>query len=185
MDGRTRLVNMCGVVSESALSRGGRGGSYTHTPFPLRTEMAAAALSRRGVTGVRTTKGLFFIVTLLSLVCVARTWIDKDQLVKLKEDVQRAQQQMDSLKAEYKSTSVFMSKYMILMDPLMALLKKASPDFPPLEEFLENIKGFMEKTKTFIDGETDETDARIEEMEEKLGKFKKLIKFLEEQQAEF
>ncbi len=44
--------------------------------------MAAAALSRsRGVAGVRTTKGLFFILTLLSVVCVASSLIDKDQLV--------------------------------------------------------------------------------------------------------
>ncbi len=50
--------------------------------FLFRTAMAAAALSRsRGVAGVRTTKGLFFIFTLLSLVCLASSLIDKDQLI--------------------------------------------------------------------------------------------------------
>ncbi|KAI3375806.1 hypothetical protein L3Q82_004088 [Scortum barcoo] len=93
--------------------------------------MAAAALSRRGLTGVRTTKGLFFIVTLLSLVCVASSLIDKDKL------------------AEKATNSELISDYMSFMKPLIALVKQtkeASSDFSQLEGFLENIKVLMEKT---------------------------------------
>ncbi len=44
--------------------------------------MAAAGLSRsRGVAGVRATKGPFFILTLMCVVGLASSWIDKDPLV--------------------------------------------------------------------------------------------------------
>lgn len=86
------------------------------------------------------------------------------------------------------TTSELMSEYMGFMDPLTALLKKSlegSPDdFPPVEGFLHSIKGFMEKTKAYIDRENVKLMAKIGNTEEKLGKMKKLIEFIEEQQTE-
>ncbi len=50
--------------------------------FGFRTVMAAAALCRsRGVAGARATKGPLFVVTLMFLVCLASSWIDKDLMV--------------------------------------------------------------------------------------------------------
>lgn len=86
------------------------------------------------------------------------------------------------------TASELMSEYMGFMDPLTALLKKSleglPDDFPPVEGFLHSIKGFMEKTKAYLDGENVKIMANIGNNEEKLGKMAKLIKFIEEQQAE-
>ncbi|KAI3375807.1 hypothetical protein L3Q82_004089 [Scortum barcoo] len=116
------------------------------------TEMAAAALSRRGVAGVRTTKGLFFIVTLLSLVCVASSWMDKDQLEMHKEYLQRVQEELDSMKEKKATHSEFISDFISLLHPLTELMKKSSKVFSdiPLEGFLESIK-IMEKNGRVLD----------------------------------
>lgn len=69
------------------------------------------------------------------------------------------------------------------MDPLIAFLKKASiecPVFLPLEAILEAIKDLMEKTSE----QNEELDLKIEMAEKQLVKYQKLIKFLEEQEAE-
>ncbi|KAM9335985.1 uncharacterized protein ABDE67_020987 [Symphorus nematophorus] len=135
----------------------------------------AAAASR--------TKGLFFILTLLCLVCLTSVLIDKNQLEKNKEELQRAEQEIHRLKAERASISELMRESMSFMVPLIAVVKKtlkASPDFLPLEEFLENIKDFMEKTNE----RNEKLGAKMQNTEQKLGKVKKLIQFLEEHQAE-
>lgn len=47
----------------------------------LQTVMAAVLASSRGLTVSSSTKGLFLIFTLLSLICLSSALIDKDQLV--------------------------------------------------------------------------------------------------------
>ena len=69
------------------------------------------------------------------------------------------------------------------MDPLIAFLKKASiecPVFLPLEGILENAKSFMEETNE----RSEEMALEIETSDKQLGYHQKLIKFLEEQEAE-
>lgn len=82
-----------------------------------------------------------------------------------------------------------MSAYVKLMDPLIALMKINSEDlpddFPPLEGLLVNVKDFVVKAKTFIDGNDEEVNEDIENTEQKLRQLKKLIKYVEDQQAEF
>lgn len=139
------------------------------------------------MAGFRTTKGLFFIFTLLCLVCLASSQVDKMKLEYFKENHQKLQQDLDTLKAERVAIAQLMSDSMNLMDPLIALVKKtseASPDFPPMEGFVVNIKGILEKTKNYVDRQNEELDARIESSEQKLGTLKKVIKILEEQLAE-
>ncbi|KAI3370481.1 hypothetical protein L3Q82_025244, partial [Scortum barcoo] len=125
--------------------------------------------SSSGVAGVRNTKGLFFIFTLLSRVCLTSS-IDKF--------IDR--QGPTGLMAEKTTNSELISKYMSFMDPVIALLKKtseASPDFAPLEGLLENIKGLMEETNK----QNEEFGVKTEIAEQELEKLKKLFKFLEEQ----
>lgn len=73
---------------------------------------------------------------------------------------------------------------MSFIDPLEAIMKETSSDFPPVEEFMENLKGFMEKTKTYVDAENEEADAEIEKSEQELEKMRKLIHLIEDYQAE-
>ncbi len=77
-----------------------------------------------------------------------------------------------------------MSEYLSLMDPLITLLKTLSPNFPPLEGFLDHVKSLVDKTKTYIEEENVEFGAEIGSGEQILGNLKKLIKFIEEYQAE-
>ncbi len=61
--------------------------------------------------------------------------------------------------SEMATASELMTEYMSNMDPMIALVKKvseASPDFPPMEGFLENIKDFVKKSKTYVDGKNEE-----------------------------
>ncbi|XP_051284480.1 uncharacterized protein LOC127379198 isoform X16 [Dicentrarchus labrax] len=76
---------------------------YSSSPSIHPAAMAAAALSRsRGVAGVTATRGLLFIFSLLYLVCLASSFIDKDQLERQKENVQKAEQQiLKSLKTQH------------------------------------------------------------------------------------
>lgn len=139
------------------------------------------------MAGFRTTKGLFFIFTLLCLVCLASSQLDKMKLEYFKENHQKLQQDLDTLKAERVTFAQLMSDSMNLMDPLIALVKKTSealPDFQPMEGFVVNIKGILEKTKNYVDRQNEKLDARIESSEQKLGTLKKVIEFLEEQLAE-
>ena len=79
-----------------------------------------------------------------------------------------------------------MNEYMKIMEQMEALVKKTPlpDDFLPVEGLLQSTKGFMEKTKTYIERKKEELGANIEESDEKVGKMKKLVEFLEENQAE-
>lgn len=86
-------------------------------------------------------------------------------------------------------TSDVMSEFMHFVDPMIALMKKieeksADDDFPPLNSFMESIKNYIEKTKTYSDRKYKEVGENIKETEKKLDTFKKLIEFFEEQEAE-
>ena len=81
-----------------------------------------------------------------------------------------------------------MIEYMNIMEQMVALTKKTltnvPDDFPPMEGLLQSVNGFMEKTKTYLERERAEFDARVEEHDKEVGKMKKLVEFLEEKQAE-
>ncbi|XP_033992517.1 uncharacterized protein LOC117487876 isoform X6 [Trematomus bernacchii] len=70
---------------------------YRRSPFThITAAMAAAVSSRsRGAAG-----GLFFLFTLLGLVCTAASLMDENQLKYLKETVQEVEQDLDKLKAQ-------------------------------------------------------------------------------------
>ncbi|TMS02288.1 hypothetical protein E3U43_007828 [Larimichthys crocea] len=146
---------------------------------------SSALSSSRGVAGV---KGLFFIFTVLCLVCFVSSLIEKDELKKLKQKVQKAEQELDWQKAERAFTSEVMNYYSNLMDPLTALVKKTTKglpdDFPPLDGLMDNLKVFIEKTKSYVDAEYAEEDEEMENTEQELKEMKKLIKSIEDFQAE-
>eukprot|EP00064_Thunnus_orientalis_P017592 superscaffoldBa00003785_g17676 len=106
--------------------------------------------------GVRTTKGLYFTLTLLCLVCLASSLTDKDQL------------------AHYESEGRMMN----IMEQTVALMKKSltnvPDDFPPMEGLLESVNGFMEKTKTYLERERAEFDAR-EKLKESVQRSQQLL----------
>ncbi|CAI5672574.1 unnamed protein product [Oreochromis niloticus] len=138
------------------------------------------------VTVCSTTKGLFLMFTLLSLVCFSSSLIDKNQLKQLKESYQKIKQQMDRLKAGREKvdfSSELMSEYLRIMDPLIALMKK-SDGFPQLNTFMEYIKNFVKESKANIDRDNEELGEEIEESEMKLEQLRKIIEVLEEKQAE-
>ncbi|KAL3046582.1 hypothetical protein OYC64_004549 [Pagothenia borchgrevinki] len=145
--------------------------------------MAAAVSSRsRGAAG-----GLFFLFTLLALVCTAAS-LDENNLKNLKEAVQKAEQDLDKLKAQRDTASELINGFMSLLDPTMAFMRKAtegSPEYSAFtEEYLKSTKGFMEKVKSLIDGDNQELDAKILKWENDLRASKKIVQSLEEYHAE-
>lgn len=81
------------------------------------------------------------------------------------------------------TTPELMNEFRSLVDPLIAFLKKASiesPLFLPLEGMMENTKDIMEETSK----KYEELALRIETADKQLGNYQKLIKFIEEQEAE-
>ncbi|KAI9538124.1 hypothetical protein NQZ68_017857 [Dissostichus eleginoides] len=143
--------------------------------------MAAAVSSRsRGAAG-----GLFFLFTLLGLVCTAASLMDENKLKNLKEKLQKAEQDLDKLKARRDTASEFINGFMSLLDPTIAFMRKAaegSPEFSALsEEYLKSTKGFMENVKSLMDGDNVKLDAEILKLEQDLRASKKIVQSLEEQ----
>ncbi|CAK6967921.1 uncharacterized protein LOC127379198 isoform X11 [Scomber scombrus] len=153
-----------------------------HSPHSSYTSTAMAA------AGVQTTKGLYFTFTLLCLVCLASSLMPKDELEKLILQMKQIQQQQDSVKADYESMGTYLRHidgYLKIMEQLEVWVKKSDlPDnFPSMDGILQNIKD-LEKLKTYLGRENEELGAKIEKTDEKFRKTMKLIKFLEENQAE-
>ncbi|KAK1890046.1 Carbohydrate sulfotransferase 12 [Dissostichus eleginoides] len=128
--------------------------------------MAAAVSSRsRGAAG-----GLFFLFTLLGLVCTAASLMDENKL------------------ARRDTASEFNNGFMSLLDPTIAFMRKAaegSPEYSAVtEEYLKSTKGFMEKFKSLMDGDNVKLDAKISKWEQDLRKKKIFVQAQEEQHAE-
>ncbi|XP_033992514.1 uncharacterized protein LOC117487876 isoform X3 [Trematomus bernacchii] len=140
---------------------------YRRSPFThITAAMAAAVSSRsRGAAG-----GLFFLFTLLGLVCTAASLMDENQL------------------ADRDTDSEFSNGFMSLLDPTMAFVRKAAEGSPELsaftEEYLKSTKGFMENVKSLMDGDNEELDARILKLQQRLRASKKKVQALEEYHAE-
>ncbi|XP_078020269.1 uncharacterized protein LOC144459692 [Epinephelus lanceolatus] len=138
--------------------------------------MAAAAVPRsRGVAG-----GLYFLFTLMCLVCLASSLIDKDKLADIKESNQKIQQKLDELKAQKDIFLETVSENMRDISSVMTYLKETgeeSEDFLTLERKMENLK-------TFVDEQNKKWDAEIEKTERELRTMGKIIKALETYHAE-
>ncbi|KAK1890241.1 ADP-ribosylation factor-like protein 2-binding protein [Dissostichus eleginoides] len=125
--------------------------------------MAAAVSSRsRGAAG-----GLFFLFTLLGLVCTAASLMDENKLKHFKELLQDEEQDLEKAKAQRDTNSEIINNYVSLLDPIMAL------------EFLERVKGFMEETES-----SDGMNIGILEIEHNLSDEQIIIRALEDFQSE-
>ncbi|KAM3589961.1 uncharacterized protein V6R79_000770 [Siganus canaliculatus] len=111
---------------------------------------------------------------------------DKDE--QLKENTRKLEKDLAFQKDEMETSSELIDSYANLMVPLSELMKKTTsslPDgFPPLDEMMQMLKDFIQKTKVYIDDKKEDMAEAIEIKEEKLRKMKMLIQILEEQQAE-
>ncbi|CAK6967922.1 uncharacterized protein LOC127379198 isoform X11 [Scomber scombrus] len=139
--------------------------------------------------GFQTTKGLYFTFTLLCLVCLASSVKSDDELEKLILQMKQIQQEQVSVKANYESIGTHLrhfDDYLKIMEQLEAWVKKSDlpDDFPSMDGLLQNAKDFMEKLKTYLGRENEELGAKIDKSDEKFRNTMKLIKFLEEKQAE-
>ncbi|XP_070849912.1 carbohydrate sulfotransferase 12-like [Chaetodon trifascialis] len=96
--------------------------------------------------------------------------------------VEKYEQDIDSVKAEYKeytsdiaAVSQLMDEYVSMADRAMSLMNKAShgsADSLPLKEFVQSI---VEKTKTFLDRQGEGLAAKVVKAEEKLEESKKML----------
>ncbi|KAF3836918.1 hypothetical protein F7725_004382 [Dissostichus mawsoni] len=86
--------------------------------------LPAHAPKSRGVAG-----GLFFLFTLLGLVCSVAS-LDENKLKNLKEQLQKAEQDLDKLKADRDTASEFINGFMSPLDPMIAFMRKATEGSP-------------------------------------------------------
>lgn len=77
-----------------------------------------------------------------------------------------------------------MDKLVCLCDPLIEKVKEIVSDFPPLLEFMECIKSFLEASKPYIDREVKKRTADMDNYGQKLKDLERLIRNLEESRAE-
>ena len=79
-------------------------------------------------------------------------------------------------------------RYSSYIEQQLASLKKDSEespeDFPPLEGFLEHMKGLLDENWTFVDGKNREIDAETARIEQEQGEMMKIIKCLENHKIE-
>ncbi|KAF3836917.1 hypothetical protein F7725_004381 [Dissostichus mawsoni] len=131
---------------------------------------------------------MFFLFTLLGLVCTAASLMDENELKHFKELLQDEEQDLEKAKADRDTASEFNNGFMSLLDPTIAFMRKAaegSPEFSALtEEYLKSTKGFMEKFKSLMDGDNVKLDAKISKWEQDLRKKKIFVQAQEEQHAE-
>lgn len=84
--------------------------------------------------------------------------------------------------------SVFVSKLkddaVRLLDALTAMLEETMPEFTPLLKSVEDLKSFMESSKTNLHREQEKAAAESYKYEEKLKSLERQIAILEESQAE-
>ncbi|KAJ4929018.1 hypothetical protein JOQ06_004639 [Pogonophryne albipinna] len=140
--------------------------------------MAAAVSSRsRGAAG-----GLFFLFTLLGLVCTAAS-LDENQSKNVKEKLQEIEQDMDKLKAQRVTAAEFSNGWMSYLDPMMALIRKSAEGSPEqsafTEEYVKITEDYMEKAKVLIDEANVKFDAKMLKVDKDLSALKKLIQALE------
>ncbi|XP_076738022.1 uncharacterized protein LOC143416545 isoform X2 [Maylandia zebra] len=144
------------------------------------------------VTVCSTSKGLFLVFTLLSLVCFSSSLIDKDQLTQFKENYQNMKQHLDKLKAqreeEVNFNSELLSEYLKLMDPFIEVMKRSTKDSPDgfYEEvtLMESYKNLVAVIKVEIDRKNKNLGEKMEETEKELGELNKRIKCIEEHRDE-
>ncbi|XP_078020357.1 uncharacterized protein LOC144459714 [Epinephelus lanceolatus] len=141
-----------------------------------RTAMAAAAVPRsRGVAG-----GLYFLFTLMCLVCLTSSLMDKDELADIKERNQINQQILEKLKAQKDIFLETVSENMRCISSVMTYLKETGEES---QDFLTLVRN-MENLKTFVDEQNKKWDAEIEKTEWELKTMGKIIKVLETYHAE-
>ncbi|KAL7375647.1 hypothetical protein ABVT39_026457 [Epinephelus coioides] len=138
--------------------------------------MAAAAVPRsRGVAG-----GLFFLFTLMCLVCLTSSLIDMNKVADIKESNQIIQQKLDELKAQKDIFLETVSENMRDISSVMTYLKETAEES---EDFLTLVRK-MENLKTFTGEHNKKLDAEIEKTEQELRTMGKIIKALETYHAE-
>lgn len=81
------------------------------------------------------------------------------------------------------SAKVLMDVSMSLIDQAIALSKGQDED-PLTDSFLGNVKGFVERSKAYVDQTDEELHAKLGDSEEQLRQMNKLIELLEENKAE-
>ncbi|KAG7243247.1 hypothetical protein INR49_011686 [Caranx melampygus] len=126
---------------------------------------AATAAAAAAATAFSSSKGLFLLLTLLSLVCFSNSLLDKDKV------------------AIDEWALFIISKSMA--DSISSVERfMASPiNLIPMDIDLNRIKGLMQRTKNIFDRKFEDLDTKIEDGEEEVRTIDKLIKFLEENKA--
>ncbi|MEQ2203666.1 hypothetical protein XENOCAPTIV_001976, partial [Xenoophorus captivus] len=147
------------------------------------TEMtAAASLRNRELVGVRKAKILFLILTLLSSLCPASSWMDKEDLKEINENIQKLKRDILRKKVNNMLDSAFIPHLLEDLSHQLGhfakTLKNILPNFPAAPEFFEYFKGFLKTFSDYANKCLQNQDAQIKEHEDKLAQLEALIRKL-------
>ncbi|MEQ2221643.1 hypothetical protein ILYODFUR_017821 [Ilyodon furcidens] len=131
------------------------------------------SVTNRRTAGIRTTKCLFLLFTLLSLVYFTKAALNKKQL---SEHMSRMHTSSDNI-MDYK-------KMIDMLTPLVRKYEEQYPDSIPLMQFLEKTRDFFDKGKDFFDQREQEMNVKMKGLEDSMRQIEKIINFYEQQQAE-
>ncbi|MEQ2164968.1 hypothetical protein GOODEAATRI_012211 [Goodea atripinnis] len=149
------------------------------------------SVTNRRAAGIRTTKCLFLLFTLLSLVYFTKAALNKKQLIELKQMYQKTKEKYQRMKSEHMSrmhtSSDKIMDYKKMIDMLTPLVRKYEEQYPdsiPLMQFLEKTRDFFDKGKDFFGQREREMNVKIKGLEDSMRQIEKIINFHEQQQAE-
>ncbi|MED6246080.1 hypothetical protein ATANTOWER_012513 [Ataeniobius toweri] len=149
--------------------------------------VAAVSCRGRRVACVSKTKDLFFTFTLLSLLCPASSWIDKDKQREIKENIQKLHQDAVMRRVDNMVDKIFFPRIFEeisqLMETLTEMIKHVVSEFGPLPELMKELKSYLKECRNYMIKYLEKEAAQNQEYEDKVKQLERVMAKLAEVEA--
>ncbi|MEQ2176361.1 hypothetical protein GOODEAATRI_027154 [Goodea atripinnis] len=149
---------------------------------------AAASFRSRGVVVPRKYETLVVIITLLSLLCSASSWIGKDELQNIKENIQKLQEDAAMRRLDNKVDQalilVLLEDVTYAMHILTKIVLEMSPNRPLPIQQLKDMKAFLVESQDFMNKKFQNEAKKIKEYEVTLTNLETFVTNLGQEHAE-
>ncbi|MEQ2169983.1 hypothetical protein GOODEAATRI_030530 [Goodea atripinnis] len=149
--------------------------------------VAAVSCRGRGLACVSKTKDLFFTFTLLSLLCPASSWIDKDKQREIKQNIQKLHQDAVMRRVDNMVDKIFVPRVFEeisqLMETLTEMIKHVVSEFGPLHELMKDLKSYLKEIRNYMIKYLEKEAAQNQEYEDKVKQLERVMAKLAEGEA--
>ncbi|MEQ2197939.1 hypothetical protein XENOCAPTIV_005381, partial [Xenoophorus captivus] len=146
--------------------------------------VAAVSCRGRGLACVSKTKDLFITFTLLSLLCPASSWIDKDKQREIKENIQKLYQDAVMRRVDNMVDKIFIPRMFEeisqLMETLTEMIKHVVSEFGPLPELMKDLKSYLKEIQNYMIKYLEKEAAQNQEYEDKVNQLERVMTKLAE-----